>query len=254
MEAVYNSGNRYPSASEIHWLASELTMSDVSIATWFANRRKLDRPPLHFRFIEATRRALYFLTMQVLTFAILWDKSWLWDTRQCWLNYPNIHVPDSLFWLYMITIGSYLASAARLIVNRPWPADFTQKMTYHIIKLSLLGVSWSANLVRFGSLVLLCHDGSPDYFLEMSKVARYLGARRFGDFFFITGAALWFAIRLVFFPFYVLRSLLLESQLAFPIYIFSNTLAFAILSTHITRFIDMLGFAANKVFIAISDD
>ena len=45
--------------------------------------------------------------------------------------------------------------------------DFWQMMVHHFATISLMVMSWSANMVRVGSLVLCVHD-AVDYILEAS--------------------------------------------------------------------------------------
>jgi len=44
--------------------------------------------------------------------------------------------------------------------------DFWQMVVHHVATLSLVVMSWTANMVRVGTLVLCVHD-AVDYFLEV---------------------------------------------------------------------------------------
>ncbi|CAN0439062.1 unnamed protein product, partial [Discosporangium mesarthrocarpum] len=55
-------------------------------------------------------------------------------------------------------------------------SDFWQMFVHHWATLLLLAFSWLLNLVRIGSLILLCHDCS-DIFLELAKIFNYLQKR-----------------------------------------------------------------------------
>ena len=45
--------------------------------------------------------------------------------------------------------------------------DFTEMIVHHIATITLMSMSWSANMVRVGTLVLCVHD-AVDYILEVS--------------------------------------------------------------------------------------
>ena len=39
--------------------------------------------------------------------AVLWKKSWLWDIRYCWYDYPHHAVEGDVWWYYMIELTFY---------------------------------------------------------------------------------------------------------------------------------------------------
>lgn len=68
-----------------------------------------------------------------------------------------------------------------------------------------LGFALAGSLARFGSMVLAVHDAS-DVFLEVGKLTKYSGLVVIPSVSFIMFAISWFVLRLVIFPFVLIRS------------------------------------------------
>ena len=50
--------------------------------------------------------------------------------------------------------------------------DFTEMFIHHLATLALLTLSWTTQMHRIGSLVILVHDFA-DHWMELAKMARY---------------------------------------------------------------------------------
>ena len=50
--------------------------------------------------------------------------------------------------------------------------DFTEMFVHHLATLALLTLSWTTQMHRIGSLVILVHDFA-DHWMELAKMARY---------------------------------------------------------------------------------
>uniref|UniRef100_A0AC34GPZ2 TLC domain-containing protein n=1 Tax=Panagrolaimus sp. ES5 TaxID=591445 RepID=A0AC34GPZ2_9BILA len=90
--------------------------------------------------------------------------------------------------------------------DKPWLMDIKQcwiGYPYHPVDSS---VCWTINFVRVGTLVLISHDIS-DIILEAGKLVRYYGSPSYvtNSFFFVFLVS-WFATRLGYFPFVLIRS------------------------------------------------
>lgn len=114
----------------------------------------------------------YYLGIFTYGLVILWPKEWFWDIRQCWQNYPRHPVDSSVWFYYMVELTFYwsLAYSQFFDVKRK---DFWEMFIHHIVTICLLSFSWTCNLVRVGTLVLVTHDVA-DIILEAWKPWLYI--------------------------------------------------------------------------------
>ena len=131
--------------------------------------------------------------------AVLWKKQWLWDIRYCWYHYPHHAVEGDVWWYYMIELTFYwsltfsqfydvkrkgnikemtlyvlIQKIEKLkLENHPYyiifVSDFVEMFIHHITTILLMGLSWTCNLTRVGTLVLVIHDVA-DILLEVSEL------------------------------------------------------------------------------------
>lgn len=112
-------------------------------------------------------RCFYYSIVFVFGVAVLWTKPWLWDIRFCWYHYPHHLQEDGVWWYYMIELAFYwsLTISQFFDVKRK---DFWEMFVHHITTIGLMTLSWTCNLTRVGTLVLVIHDCA-DIFLEVTK-------------------------------------------------------------------------------------
>ncbi len=134
----------------------------------------------------------------------LWSKTWLWDIRDCWYNYPYHYVESDVWWWYMSELAFYwgLIGTQFVDVKRK---DFWQMFVHHAATILLMSFSWTCNFFKVGTLVLIIHDIA-DIFLESAKLCKYGGAKKVSEALFASFAASWFITRLGIFPTWIIYS------------------------------------------------
>ncbi|KAL5714160.1 sphingosine N-acyltransferase [Ranunculus cassubicifolius] len=78
-------------------------------------------------------------------------------------------------------------------------------MSHHIVTIILISYSYITSFFRIGAVVLALHDGS-DVFLEAAKVFKYSGKELQASVLFGCFAISWVILRLILFPFYVIKT------------------------------------------------
>ncbi|EPB70799.1 Longevity-assurance protein [Ancylostoma ceylanicum] len=139
------------------------------------------------------------------TLLILLKEPQLKDVSECWRGWPHHNISSAVWWYYIIEASFYWALFIGTLCVDVRRADFVQMMLHHGITIALLYVSWSMNMVRVGTLVLFVHDAA-DIFIEIAKIVRYANWQTTLNVLFVIFIVVWTATRLVFYPFWIIRS------------------------------------------------
>ncbi|KAG6588659.1 LAG1 longevity assurance-like 2, partial [Cucurbita argyrosperma subsp. sororia] len=154
---------------------------------------------------ESMWKLAYYGTVEICILKIAYNEPWFRDSNQYFKGWPNqeLQLPLKLF--YMCQCGFYLYSIAALLIWETRRKDFSVMMSHHVITVILIGYSYMTRFFQIGSVILALHDAS-DVFMEAAKVFKYsekeLGASVFFGFFAVT----WLVLRLIFFPFWVIKA------------------------------------------------
>jgi len=163
------------------------------------------------------RHSLFNLTqysiLSAISLAALRGQSWVTDSRALWEGCRGLpcRAPraPALRLAYAAEAGHYAYGVAALLLGRDRRlSDSGVLVAHHVVTLLLLGASHAWNYLRVGVLTAGLHDVC-DVFLDGAKVVKALGYPP--DAPFVAFLVVWTATRLGYFPFYVLRSVLLEA-------------------------------------------
>ncbi|KAM6189476.1 ceramide synthase 4-like isoform 2-T2 [Sarcoramphus papa] len=171
LETFYSRRCKNPEEGELLSLAKRCDLPVRKVERWFRRRRNTDRPSLSKKFCEACWRFTFYIISFFTGLAVLYDKPWLWDHRECWTGYPQ--------------------------------QDFKEQIVHHAATIFLISFSYCANYIRIGTLVMVIHDAS-DCFLEPTKIFNYMKWKKTCDSLFMIFSAVFLISRLVIFPYTVL--------------------------------------------------
>ncbi|XP_059655604.1 ceramide synthase 1 LOH3-like [Cornus florida] len=199
------------------------------------------------KFKESAWKCVYFLSAEILVLSVTYDESWFTNTKYFWVGpgdqvWPDQKIKLKLKGAYMYAAGFYTYSIFALIFWETRRSDFGVSMSHHVATVMLIVMSYILRFARAGSVVLALHDAS-DVFLEVGKMSKYGGVETLASFSFILFVLSWILLRLIYYPFWVLRSTSYEVLLSLdkdkhridgPIYYYVfNTLLFCLLVLHI---------------------
>ncbi|XP_048128910.1 ceramide synthase LOH2-like isoform X1 [Rhodamnia argentea] len=154
---------------------------------------------------ESMWKLMYYATVEAFVVSITYQEPWVRDTKDCFRGWPNQELKLSLRLFYMCQCGFYIYSIAALLTWETRRKDFAVMMSHHVITVILIGYSFLTRFFRIGSIILALHDAS-DVLMEAAKVFKYSEKEFRASLCFALFALSWLVLRLIFFPFWVIKA------------------------------------------------
>uniref|UniRef100_UPI00398EDB80 ceramide synthase 6-like isoform X2 n=1 Tax=Pristiophorus japonicus TaxID=55135 RepID=UPI00398EDB80 len=209
LEKVFKDITTEPGKNHLTRLAKQLDWDTKKVIQWFKLRRYQDRPSLLTKFCESMWKFSFYLWAFSFSFYYLSKSPWLWDSRECWYNYPFHELSFEVYIHFMMEFAFYgsLIFSQFFDVKRK---DFVVMCVHHHVTILLLTIAYVANMTRTGSIILLLHDAA-DIVLELAKMANYAKWQNICNIFFLMFAVVFIVTRLVIYPIMSIRSVFFES-------------------------------------------
>ncbi|XP_033900189.3 ceramide synthase 6-like isoform X1 [Acipenser ruthenus] len=209
LEKVFTAITKHPDEKRLEGLSKQLDWDVRTIQRWFRQRRNQEKPSTLSKFCESMWRFTFYLYIFTYGVRFLKKTSWLWDTRDCWYNYPYQTLTTELHYYYIVELAFYwsLMFSQFTDIKRK---DFLIMFLHHLVTISLITFSYVNNMVRVGTLVMCLHDAS-DVLLEAAKMANYLKWQRLCDLLFVMFGLVFISTRLAIFPVWILKTTVFES-------------------------------------------
>jgi len=251
LEAAWKSGK---------WDTSHLSkttgLPERQVERWKRKKAALLRPSTLDKFAETGWRWLFYFLAHVLSVWALWDRPWVGNTFHCWYNYPFHQLDPAVWWHYMLEMAFYWSLLVTQFTDVK-RKDFWEMFIHHIATLALLTLSWSNQMHRMGSLVLMVHDLA-DHWMELAKLCKYAGYEKCCDIAFVIFCLTWTYSRIGIFPTWIIYSTTSEAaQLVqmFPVYYIFNFLMTLLLVLHVFWYYLITLIAYRVVCVgALTDD
>lgn len=189
---------------------------------------------------ESLWKLTYYATVELCVLKILYHEPWSTDLRGYFVGWPDQELKIPLQLVYMCQCGFYAYSIAALLTWETRRKDFSVMMSHHVVTVILIGYSYITRFFRIGSVILALHDAS-DVFLEAAKAFKYSEKEIGASVCFGLFAISWLVLRLIFFPFWIIRSssyhlcefLRLSEAYDMTLYYVFNTMLLTLLVFHV---------------------
>ncbi|CAJ0594212.1 unnamed protein product [Cylicocyclus nassatus] len=156
---------------------------------WFCWKKQIQRVA------ECGWRLSFYVCAWIAGLTILMGEPQLKDVSECWRGWPHHNLTTAVWWYYILEASFYWAFFIETLCVDVRRADFLQMLLHHGITILLLYLSWSMNMVGVGKLVLFVHDAADIYIWETTL-----------NVIFVIFLAVWTGTRLVYYPFWIMRS------------------------------------------------
>ncbi|XP_073001288.1 ASC1-like protein 1 isoform X2 [Typha latifolia] len=162
------------------------------------------------KFKESAWKCIYYLSAELLSLSVTYNEQWFTNTKYYWVGpgeqvWPDQKIKLKLKAVYMYAAGFYTYSIFALMFWETRRSDFLVSMCHHVATVVLIILSYIFRFARAGSIILAIHDAS-DVFLETGKMSKYSGCEWLANISFPLFVASWILLRLIYYPFWVLRS------------------------------------------------
>nr|XP_015839341.1 PREDICTED: ceramide synthase 5-like isoform X2 [Tribolium castaneum] len=199
----------------IEGLAKQSETSSKEVKTWL----KLKNKQSHYtnKISTSLWRLIYHTAIIAYGTAVFWDKPWFWDIKECWVDVYNQKITNGVWWFFMISWAHICCSFLTVDTLDFRKKDFFLTLTHHVVLLEIMWISWKDSMIPYCSIGLFCHDFA-DIFLQVCKLAKYFDREFLSRIFFFVFMLVWGITRLGIFPFYIIKSSVVDLPRVEPIW------------------------------------
>eukprot|EP01038_Epipyxis_sp_PR26KG_P005920 gene5920-8165_t len=204
-------------ANKIKKYCADTGRKELDVNSYLLQRKKhsiINRKIV--KFVEACWRFIFYFSFCIFGYFALFVPEmakWIGNPHMYYENWPYHTVSRTILLYYEIELGAYIHQLMWTEVTR---SDSIEMIIHHFVTISLILISYLTNHFRAGSILLILHD-SADVFLESAKVFNYASKAKGNEFckyvcdaLFVIFAIVFLVTRLIFYPKYVVLSVLTE--------------------------------------------
>jgi hypothetical protein len=183
----------------------------LSIA--WAKRLKVADP---HKFSESIWKTLFYVTSFSWGFGLVAVRNFVWmydyDAvfRDVPASYASGSVDTDLRFFYIFQIGFYTHSIYAHLLIETRRKDFWQMLIHHVATFMLVSISFTTRFLEIGTLIVALHDFS-DILFEIAKLYVYMKNDFMANVWFALWVLSWIVLRLMYYPYWIVRGSVYES-------------------------------------------
>jgi hypothetical protein len=169
------------------------------------------------KFQESAWKCVAYTSLSMVAFSALKNETFWWDTAELWTECSGIpceYEPSRMMTMsFVADMAYYTYAIPYCIVLETKRKDFWATFVHHIITVILIGYAYSLGFTKAGLVVIALHDVC-DPFLEFAKMTKYANMELLTNVFFVIFTFVWIAMRVLYFPLWIIRSILFDAYAA----------------------------------------
>jgi len=200
-------------------IAIGLTLLRVQVQNHYVGEAKEQGIKKGRKYAESMWKSLIYFANVAWGLKIIMECDWFPVTANCYKGFPNIERSHQMKMYMLWQLGFYLHSTFCHFFIEISRSDYWPLLAHHLATMFLVYSAYIIRYERIGVLVLCSHDVN-DLFLEIGKTFVYREKKTMTNIWFGVIIVSWVALRLVLFPFVIIRSTIWESIEHIPVDIF----------------------------------
>ena len=165
------------------------------------------------KFVESAWKFVVFTLLTCFSANALRSEAFWRDTPLFWTECSTLPCaytpPAAQLMAYAVDMAFYMYAIPCALLFETRRKDFQMMTVHHVITVALIGYSYALGYTKVGVTIMFLHDVC-DPLLEVAKLAKYAQLEAVTNTMFVLFMTAWVAMRVVYFPFWVVRSVLFE--------------------------------------------
>lgn len=166
------------------------------------------------KFQESAWKCFAYTCLTILSGIALAPETYWHDTQQFWAECTQVpcqfESSQAMLVAYSADMAYYSYAIFYCLFFETKRDDWWATFAHHLVTVALIGYSFALGFTRAGVVIMFLHDIS-DPFLELAKMARYSKTEFFSTVWFVLFTLSWIAMRVVYFPVWVIWSVMFET-------------------------------------------
>jgi hypothetical protein len=165
------------------------------------------------KFQESAWKSVAYAVLSVAAGIALSDEIFWLKTELLWTECSQLpceyQTPPRMRFAYACDMAYYTYAIPYCILVETKRKDFWMTFMHHIITVILIGYSYALGFTKVGVVIMFLHDVC-DPLLELAKLTKYAKFESLTNSFFVLFMLTWIVMRIVYYPLWVIRSVLFE--------------------------------------------